>query len=107
MNYEAIVKSLQGLSRTELSSLNNAVIAAMKRADATAAHTFVPGERVTFSARGFKVVGTVRAVNIKTVTVASDPIFAGNQLIRPTQLWRVGGAVLSRVPAVVTGTVEA
>lgn len=58
--------------RNVLRELNRAVIDRMRALDRIAVGTFRVGDKVNFYGRGELVVGTVRSINQKSVTVAPD-----------------------------------
>lgn len=61
-------------------------------APTTVASAFRPGDRVTFTARGMVIMGTVETVNIKTVTVRRDGGRGEKWRVPPTMLRRTDAA---------------
>ena len=86
-------KLVVDMNMQELRDLQDLVIVAMKRLQATATMMFRPGDRVTFQARGGRTItGTVLKVNQKTVSVTADrdPL----ALKGTSTLWKVSGTLL-------------
>lgn len=81
-----IRKLVVDMNMQELRDLQDLVIVAMRRMQATATMMFRPGDRVSFQARdGRTISGRVLKVNQKTVSVMSDT----------NTLWKVSGTLLT------------
>lgn len=79
-------KLVVDMNMQELRDLQDLVIVAMKRLQATATMMFRSGDRVSFQARdGRTITGTVLKVHQKTVSVISDT----------KTPWKVSGTLLT------------
>ena len=79
-------KLVVDMNMQELRDLQDLVVIAMKRLQATATMMFRPGDRVTFQTRdGRTISGTVLKTNQKTVSVVTYDT---------KTLWKVSGTLL-------------
>lgn len=86
-----VIEALRTMNATELREVNRMACEHLKIRMAEGVRDFRPGQRVQFVGRtGLLVVGTVRKINQKTLTVLSDQT--------PPVEWKVPPTILSPAP---------
>lgn len=90
-NLSTVIEALRTMSATELREVNRMACEHLKLRMAEGVRDFRTGQRVQFVGRtGLLVVGTVRRINQKTISVLSDQT--------PPVEWKVPSTSLSPAP---------